>query len=406
MMRAALRRISARNQRRARRLSTVADISTTGLRPFLVEQYVGWFDGSDSLSSSECEPLSMRDLLEMADPHLRNDWENLSLGYPAFNTGSASLRKAISAQYEGLSYEKHINVCAPQEGIWLAMRAVLSPGDHVVATTPCYQSLTEVARSVGCDLDQWDPTFSEGRPWFDPDKLAKLLRPDTKLLVVNFPHNPTGALPSLDEFSGIIAMCRQAGVWIFADEMYRGLEHTGHAMLPNAVDVYPEKGISLGGLSKSYGLPGLRIGWLASKNEDVMHRVSLLKDYSSICPPVPSEVLARIALDNKEPIQRAHRERLTAGLKVSREFCEQHDKYLEWSEPSGGTFCFPRLKSSGASAQAYAESLRKRSSLMLMPSSHFLTNDDRLRLCFGRDGAALRQHLARWSEDIEKYGMS
>ena len=151
-------------------------------------------------------------------------------------------------------------------------------------------------------------------------------------------------------------------------------------------------------------MPGLRIGWLACRDEEVLRRVGRLKDYGSICPPVPSEVLARIAIRGRERIQRAHRERLAAGLEACRAFVQTHLDHLEWSEPSGGTFCFPRLRGDGVSAQAYAEALRKRSSLMLMPSSHFLSEDDRLRLCFGRDGAQLRARLARWSEDLMKHG--
>ena len=154
-------------------------LSTVSLRPFLVEQYEGWFDGSDSLSSSECEPLTLTTLLAMADATTRQRWDELSLGYPAFNTGSRDLREAISAQYDDISANDHINVCAPQEGISLAIRALLQPGDHVVATTPCYQSLTEVARSEGCPVVNWDPVLggetTGGRAWFDPAELERLL---------------------------------------------------------------------------------------------------------------------------------------------------------------------------------------------------------------------------------------
>ena len=144
------------------------------------------------------------------------------------------------------------------------MGALLSPGDRVVAMTPCYQSLTEIARSRGCDVVAWEPHLpAGGAPRFPIETLEEALsaRP-TRLVVCNLPHNPTGALLSHTEFEALVSLCRRHGCYLFVDEMYRGLEHGGsQAQLPAAVDAYPERGISLGGLSKSYGLPGLRIGW-------------------------------------------------------------------------------------------------------------------------------------------------
>ena len=172
------------------------------LRSFLVERYPGWTaPGVQSLSSSECEPLSLHQLLALADARSLQQWESLSLGYPAFNEGSLFLREEIAALYasEDLG-PAQVNVLAPQEGIYLAMRALLSPGDHVVVTSPCYQSLYEVARAIGCELSHWRPQGLEdgdgATPHFDPADLAALLRPSTKLVVANWPHNPTGALPS------------------------------------------------------------------------------------------------------------------------------------------------------------------------------------------------------------------
>lgn len=129
------------------------------LRPFLVEQYRGWTDPGvefPSLSSSECEPLSLRQLLALADDRSLRQWESLSLGYPAFNQGSLWLREEIASLYASDDLgPAQVNVCVPQEGIYLAMRALLSPGAHVVVTSPCYQSLYEVARAMGCELSHW-----------------------------------------------------------------------------------------------------------------------------------------------------------------------------------------------------------------------------------------------------------
>ena len=394
------------------------------LRPFRVEQYEGWFDGSDSLTSSECEPLSLRELLAMADPPSLARWEALSLGYPAYNHGSLDLREEISASYGGaerLSAEL-VNVCAPNEGINLAMNALLAPGDGVVATTPCYQSLTEVARSIGCEIVGWHPRFAaaagdgrSARARFDVDELLELLErhPRTRLLCCNFPHNPTGALPTRDDFARLVERCRRGGIHLFIDEMYRGLEHEGVEQLPSAVDAY-ERGVSLGGLSKSFGLPGLRIGWLACRDPAVMARVSVIKDFISICPPVPSEVLGVVALRSRGAILAAQRERVAAGLAALRGFMARHAEHFEWLEPSAGTFAFPRLRASGdVSSEAYCSRLRQRAGLMLMPSAIFSAHGDwdeaagvgeRVRVTFGR--SQTEPLLKRWAEDLEAHGVA
>ena len=149
------------------------------LRPFLVEQYRGWTDPAvefPSLSSSECEPLSLQQLLALADDASLRQWEALSLGYPAFNAGSLWLRQEIAALYSDAIGPAQVNVLAPQEGIYLAMRALLSPGAHVVVTSPCYQSLYEVARSMGCELSHWRPRgLAEGcAPRFAPEDLVRV----------------------------------------------------------------------------------------------------------------------------------------------------------------------------------------------------------------------------------------
>ena len=191
----------------------------TALRPFLVERYPGWTDGSASLSSSETEPLTMNELLAHADDEGTERWRTLSLGYPSHNEGSTWLRREIAASYSGGIDERLINVCVPQEGIYLTARALLSPGDHVVTTVPHYQSLSEVARSIGCEVSAWRPEGSPAR--FEVSTLHSLLRPSrTKLVIANWPHNPTGALPTPEELLAVVAAVEASGAHLMIDEMY------------------------------------------------------------------------------------------------------------------------------------------------------------------------------------------
>ena len=246
----------------------------------------------------------------------------------------------------------------PEEGIFLAMHALLAPGDRVVATWPGYQSLTEVARALGARVTRWapdwEPPFEASArggglhppPRFDPATLAALLArfPRTKLVVVNFPHNPTGALPSRRDWDAIVAAVRACpgpdgnGPYLFSDEMYRGLELEPGLRLPSAPHSYPRRGIALCGVSKALSLPGLRVGWLVSRADappgatakadagdgdgdgngppprSLLAAVGALKDYTTICGSAPSEVLALMALRARGAILARNRALCAANL--------------------------------------------------------------------------------------------
>ncbi len=219
----------------------------------------------------------------------------LKLGYTE-SAGHPRLRELIAQVYAGIETEDTL-VVVPEEGIFLLMHALLSPGDHMICTFPGYQSLYEVARSIGCQVTAWEP--SEERGWhFDVGELEEKIRSNTRLIVVNFPHNPTGYVPPREDFESIIRLAEKHGAYLFSDEMYRFLEIDKGPTLPSACEMY-EKGITLFGLSKTFGLPGLRMGWLASKAGDVLQRVNELKDYTTICASAPGEILAIMALKNR-----------------------------------------------------------------------------------------------------------
>ena len=377
------------------------------ISPFRLERHEGWYDGSESLTSSECEPLTLTSLLALADDDALQRWEALSLGYPELSPGSAYLREAIAAHYT--CDAGHVNVCAPQEGIFLAMHAMLSPGDHVIATVPCYESLTQVARSLGCTVSGWRPTGLDevgGKPRFDPQHLQQLLQPSTTAVIANFPHNPTGALPTLREWDEMLNICDTHGCRLFVDEMYRGCEHQDVPQLSAAVDAY-ERGISLSGLSKAFGLPGLRVGWLASQDTKLMDRVQELKDYTTICPAAPSEALALIALTSGHaPLLARARQLVGAGLAALKACARECPQQLQLYEPSAGTTAVVKLLGID-NAVKYEKELRKRCNLTVAPLSLFgdagaAAGDDlsaHVRVTYGR--AATARLLARWQADLQ-----
>src|SRR5512146_488399 len=248
------------------------------LPPFKLERYFARYEFSADylFSASDCESLRLDELLALADDESRRLWDELSLGYTE-SPGHPLLRAEIARSYPGLSPED-VLVMAPEEAIYIFMRTMLAPGDEVVVVSPAYQSLYEVARAIGCRVIPWPLALTEKGWAADLDLLKRLLTARTRLLVINFPHNPTGCLVSRPELDAILELAAGQGVYVFSDEMYRLLEFDPlRRRLPPVCTLY-ERGISLAGMSKVYGLPGLRIGWLAAPDPGLQARWQQYKD--------------------------------------------------------------------------------------------------------------------------------
>lgn len=352
------------------------------ISPFALERYFARheFSARYLLSSSDCESLSMRELIGMADHETSGLWDTLRLGYTE-SPGHPLLREEISALYQGFG-PGEVLVMVPEEAIFLTMHALLNSGDHVVCMVPAYQSLHEVARSIGCRVSGWEPV--EERGWrFDLSDLERLLEPDTRLVVVNFPHNPTGALLPRDEYESVLRLAAERGVYLLSDEMYRYLEIEEGERLPAGCELY-ERAISLSGLSKSYGLPGLRVGWLASRDREVLDRITVLKDYTTICNSAPAEILALIALRNREAITGLQLARARRNLAVLDKFFARHKTTFQWNRPRGGSICFPRMLAVDDTA-AFCDELVRETGIMLVPSKMFEYGNRHVRVGFGRE---------------------
>jgi aspartate/methionine/tyrosine aminotransferase len=328
--------------------------------------------------------MAMSDLLHGADEDLRDRWDGLRLGYTE-SQGLPELRAEVASMYETVAPDE-VLVAAPEEAIFLAMNSLLSAGDHVVCTFPGYQSLYQLARSIGCEVSFWEPV--EGDTWrFDPADLEGLLRPETKLVVWNFPHNPTGAVPSQADYErmiGAVKSAGQGGAWLFSDEMYRLLEPDPAARLPAACELY-ERGISLAGLSKAHGLPGLRIGWLATRAPEVLERCLAMKDYTTICSGAPGEVLAVVALEAQEVLLRRSLATVRANLAVAEAFFAEHRGQVEWLPPRAGSVAFPRWLGAGP-VEALCQRALDEERLMIVPGSLFQHPGSHFRVGLGRAG--------------------
>jgi aspartate/methionine/tyrosine aminotransferase len=261
--------------------------------------------------------------------------------------------------------------------------------DHAIVVTPNYQSVETIPLAIcavtGIGLDPL-------RNWaLDIDSIAAAIRPNTKLVSINFPNNPTGKILERDRFDALVALCRLHGVWLFSDEVYRLIEREPALRLPAAADVY-ELGISLGGMSKSYGLPGLRIGWICCRDHGLLDRMERVKNYLSICNAGPCEILARIALRASDRILARNRQIAAGNVQLLTAFFEAYPTLFDWSVPDGGVVGYPRYNG-GEGVETFCERLIQEDGIMLLPSSIYRSElqrgpADRFRIGFGRSDLA------------------
>ncbi len=353
------------------------------INKFKLERYFAIYEFSAKylLSPSDCESLTMKELIDSADEDSLEMWHNLKLGYTE-SMGHPVLREEIARLYNNIEANKVITA-VPEEAIFITMHSLLEKGDHVVIIDPVYQSLKEIPFSIGCSITHWRMEEKNKRWHLDLDLLEESITPATKMLIINFPHNPTGYLPGPENFNRIIEIAHRHNIYIFSDEMYWLLEHGKEMRLPPAVDCY-EKAISLFGLSKTFSLPGLRMGWIATREDELLNRLSTLKDYTTICGSAPAEVLAIMALRQKEAILEANKKRIHANLEAARAFFTRHDKLFTWLEPGGGSTAFIKLNP-GIDAVEFCERIVKEKSIMIVPGEIFDYDGNYFRIGLGRD---------------------
>lgn len=352
------------------------------LKPFKLERYFAKYEFSVKylLSSSDCDGLLQNDLLAMADVETKKLWDNLTLGYTE-SLGHPILREEIAKLYQGVTLNDCL-VIVPEEGIYIALNSILQSGDNVICTYPGYQSLYEIAEGLGCEVTKWEPEEENG--WrFNPDFLEKSIKPNTKLVIVNFPHNPTGYMPSKEDYLKIIELARKNNLYLFSDEMYRFLEYNEVDRLPSACEVY-EKAISLFGMSKTFGMAGARIGWVVTKDKELYAKMATFKDYTTICSSAPSEILSIIALRAKDEIIEKHLTRVKRNLGLLDNFFDQFKDKFEWIKPKAGTIAFPKLKED-LNTLDFCQKIVKEANIMVLPSTVYDYDDKHFRLGFGRE---------------------
>ncbi len=326
------------------------------------------------LSASECETMAVADLLVLADTEDAARWHGLRLSYTD-PLGAPWLRHTIAGQYGGVGPDGLVCFAGAQEGLYAVLHALLQPGDHAIVVVPGYQSVETLALGLagvtGVALDA-DDNWS-----LDIEEVAAAIRPETRVVCISFPNNPTGKLLEPERFQALITLCRHHGIWLVSDEVYRLTERDPARRLPPAADAY-ERGVSIGVLSKAYGLPGLRIGWVVCQDARLVRRIGAIRQYLSVCSAGPSEVLANIALKAAAEITGRNRRLAEANLPLLRAMLARHPALFGWTVPDGGVV-------------GYVLRMAEEAGVLLLPASVFRSDlvalpSDRFRIGFGHAG--------------------
>lgn len=370
------------------------------ISPFLIERFFAEFEFSVPymLSGSDAESFTISEVLGLDGKYDRNlkCFLDLKLAYTE-SKGAPQLRKSISTLYTKVTDDDILVFSGAEEGIFAFMAGFLQRGDHLIVQFPCYQSLYEVAKANGVEISFWE--LDEERQWKpDIEKLRKMIRPETKGIMVNHPNNPTGFLPTHKDLDELIGVCQEHNLFLFSDEVYRLSEHSRDLRLPAVADLY-QKGISLGVMSKPLGLPGLRIGWIATQSSEVMEKIEIFKDYTTICNSAPSEFLATLALESHETILERNLGIIKSNLDLLREFFDRNSDLFSWVEPKAGNIGFVKCLFTD-DVEQFCFDLVKEKGVLLLPSTKYGFGKSHFRIGFGR--ADFPQGLQKLEEFVRE----
>jgi aspartate/methionine/tyrosine aminotransferase len=342
-----------------------------------------------NVSESGVLPLRVEELA--SDDAARSALLRQALGYPQTN-GTVELREAIAEMYPGATSE-HVNVTnGGSEANCIAMLHFVEPGDEVVVMMPNYMQVAGLARALNASVRQW-PLIADRRRWRpDLDALPRLVNERTRLILICNPNNPTGARLTGEELDAICRAAASVNAWILSDEIYRGAELDGRET-PTIWGRY-EKTLVTSGLSKAYGLPGLRIGWIVGP-PSVIETLWGVHDYTTIAPGAINDRLARIALDppRREQLLARTRSILRANYPILGQWIERRAPLLSHIPPEAGAIAFVRYEHA-INSTALIERVRSEQDVLVVPGDHF-EMDGYLRIGFGYDASHLAASLER-----------
>lgn len=365
------------------------------IEPFGVEIWMNEWETRCELNLAETcvESLTISELLQLCG---RNESDlsellGLKMTYGAIE-GSDRLRQAIADHYDKQSPENVIVTHGTIGANMLVHKALVERGDRVVAVVPTYQQHYSIPDSIGAEVEKLQLRQQNGfLP--DLDELRRLATPETKLIALNNPNNPTGALMDREMLEHVAEIARDADAWILCDEVYRGTDQTGDGLTPSIADIY-EKGISTAGMSKAFSLAGLRLGWIAAPRE-IIEAVMIHRDYDTISVGMIDDHFAALALENRERVlARSHA--ITRGnLEILSDWV-MNEPLITWVKPKSGTTALLKYDLEITSRDLCVRLLKK-TGVMFTPGSA-LDMEGYLRIGYANSPAILREGLSRVSE--------
>jgi aspartate/methionine/tyrosine aminotransferase len=366
------------------------------VKPVRIENYFAKheFSANYLLASSDAESQTVRDVLTL-DPGAHEKFREQWCGYTEV-PGATGLREVIAGIYKRIKPDDVLVLSCAEEGIFVIYHALVNPGDHVVVETPCYESGLELARSTGAEVSEWR-RHSEKNWAHDFHALEKLIRPNTKVLYINTPHNPTGLLMPRNIFESVLQLAGKHGVTVFCDEVYRELEHDPATRLPAACDLY-EHAVSMGSMSKTYGLAGLRLGWFASRDAEILRRCADFKLYTTISSSAPSEFLSGVALRHRDVLLKRNMSIVHKNLSLLDSFFTKRADLFDWVRPNSSTIGFARFKLR-RDVQEFCDDVVNKSGVMLLPGSVY---DEPRHIRFGYGRKNMPEALGHFEDYLRK----
>ncbi len=365
------------------------------IKPFKLERFFAKYEFNTRyvLCSSDCESVKVGELFEM-EQDSENQFNDLWLGYTE-SQGHPLLREQIAKLYTNVNPDHIIVHTGAEEAIFNTMNVLLNKGDHIIVHSPCYQSLMEVAYSIGCEVTLWKA--AEDLNWaLDFDFFKENIRSNTKLVIINCPHNPTGYIMPHHEYNELVNLSQKHGFILFSDEVYRFLEYTEVDRLPAMCEVN-DTGLSLGVMSKAYGLAGLRIGWIATRNKNLYDKLLSFKDYTTICNSAPSEFLSIIALKNKNKLLDRNLSIIKENLVTLNKFFQRNSDRFSWNPPKAGPIAFPLLKNEDI--DHFCHDLMVQAEVLLLPGTVYGNSYSNFRIGFGKKN--LKQGIQKLDEYLQ-----
>jgi aspartate/methionine/tyrosine aminotransferase len=353
------------------------------IAPFATELFFAKYEFNTpyQLCNSDCETISVEELLQMVDVPLQ-ELGHLTLGYTE-TLGNSRLREMIAGTYAQVKTEDVVMLATPVEGIYLVARAALDPGDEVIVMSPAYDALINTFEHVvgASNVKKWQILAEDAHWSIDFDQLKQLITPRTKMLVVNIPHNPTGFLPTQDQLEELAQIVDENDLILFCDEMYFGLIHSGTAPITSAVEV-TKRAVVLSGLSKTYGLPGLRTGWLIIQDKELRENIVNWKFYTSICAPAPSEFLAMAAWKVRDQLREKSITLIEHNLELTNALFKRWPHLFAWRPPMAGSVALVEMHV--PSVTAFASRLAEEAGVLILPGVCLGSDDQHMRMGFGR----------------------